>query len=138
MNQLQLIFDMIEKGVEIINNSEHFIKYLKLMSLFHEYSYCNSLLIYSQCPHASYIARYKAWKTLFNRFVIKGSKAIRIITRFKVKLKRDDDTKDPDNEDTYIIRYNTVNVFDINQTEGQELPSIVSEIQAIKKTHSFF
>lgn len=135
-NQLQLAFDMIEEGVERIKNSDQYKQYMKVMSLFHEYSYGNSLLIYSQCPHASYVAGFKAWKTLFNRLVVKGSKAIKIIAPFRIKLERDD-TEDLDDEDRYIIRYKTVNVFDISQTEGQELPSIVSEIQGYHENTRF-
>lgn len=135
--QLSLAFNKVEQGVEQVRHSESYKKYLKVMSQFHDYSICNSLLIYSQCPHASYIAGNKAWKTLFHRHVIKGSRAIKIIAPFKVKLKRDDDTENPDDEDTYIIRYKTVNVFDISQTKGQELPSIVSEIQGYHEKTRF-
>lgn len=131
--QLSLAFNKIEQGVEQVKQSECYKKYLKVMSRFRDYSACNTLLIYSQCPHASYIAGYKAWKNLFHRHVIKGSKAIKIIAPFKVKLKRDDDTENPNDEDRYIIRYKMVNVFDISQTEGQELPSIVSEIQGYQE-----
>lgn len=135
--QLSLAFNKIEQGVEQVKQSVYYKKYLKIMSQFHDYSIYNSLLIYSQCPHASYIAGYKAWKTLFHRHVIKGSKAIKIIAPFKIKLEKDVDTKDPDDEDRYIIRYKTVNVFDISQTEGQELPSIVSEIQGYHENARF-
>lgn len=127
--QLSLAFNKIEQGIEQVRQSESYKKYLKIMSQFHDYSVCNTLLIYSQCPYASYIAGYKAWKALFNRFVIKGSKAIKIIAPYRIKLENDVDTEDPNDEDQYIIRYKTVNVFDISQTEGQELPTIVSEIQ---------
>ncbi len=128
-NQLQLAFNMIEVGVERVKNSDQFKRYLKVMSMFHEYSYCNSLLIYSQCPHASYVAGFKAWKTLFHRYVIKGSKAIRIIAPFRVKVNRSDNSDDQDEKEEYILRYKSVPVFDISQTEGEPLPSLVSEIQ---------
>lgn len=134
--QLSLAFNKIEQGVEQVRQSESYKKYLKVMSQFHDYSVCNTLLIYSQCSHASYVAGYKAWKTLFHRHVIKGSRAIKIIAPFRIKLERDD-TEDSDDEDRYIIRYKTVNVFDISQTEGQELPSIVSEIQVYHENTRF-
>ena len=136
-NQLQLAFNLIEEGVESVKNSDQFKRYLKVMSMFHDYSYCNSILIYAQCPHASYIAGYKAWKILFHRHVIKGSKAIKIIAPLRIKLEKDVDMEDPNDEDRYIIRYKKVNVFDISQTEGQELPSIVSEIQGYHENARF-
>lgn len=128
-NQLQLAFNMIEEGVERVKNSDQFKQYLKVMSMFHDYSYCNSILIYSQCPHASYIAGYKAWKTLHNRFVKKGSRAIRIIAPLKVKVNKSDVGDNQDEKEEYILRYKSVPVFDVSQTEGEPLPSIVSEIQ---------
>lgn len=131
--QLLLAFNRIEQGVEQVKHSEYYKKYLKVVSQFHDYSACNTLLIYSQCPYASYVAGYKAWKNLFHRHIIKGSRAIKIIAPIKIKLEKDVDTEDPDDEDQYIIRYKTVNVFDISQTEGQELPSIVSEIQGYQE-----
>ena len=133
---LSLVFNKIEQGVEQVRQSESYKKYLKVMSQFHDYSVCNTLLIYSQFPYASYVAGYKAWKTLFHRHVIKGSRAIKILAPFRIKLERDD-TEDSDDEDRYIIRYKTVNVFDISQTEGQELPSIVSEIQVYHENTRF-
>lgn len=135
--QLSLAFNKIEQGIAQVRHSESYKKYLKLMSQFYDYSVCNSLLIYSQCPHASYIAGYKAWKTLFHRHIIKGSRAIKMIAPIKIKLEKDVDTEYSDDEDQYIIRYKTVNVFDISQTEGQELPSIVSEIQGYHENARF-
>lgn len=128
-NQLQLAFNMIEEGVERVKSSDQYKQYLKVMSQFHQYSYCNSLLIYSQCPHASYVAGFKAWKILFNRHVIKGSRAIRIIAPFKVKVNKGDDSDDQDEKEEYIFRFKSVPVFDVSQTEGEPLPSLVSEIQ---------
>lgn len=128
-NQLQLAFNMIEEGVERVKSSDQYKQYLKVMSQFHQYSYCNSLLIYSQCPHASYVAGFKAWKILFNRHVIKGSRAIRIIAPFKVKVNKGDDGDDQDEKEEYIFRFKSVPVFDVSQTEGEPLPSLVSEIQ---------
>lgn len=128
-NQLQLAFNMIEVGVERVKNSDQFKRYLKVMSMFHDYSYCNSLLIYSQCPNASYIAGFKAWKTQFRRYVKKREIGIRIIAPFKVKVNKGHDSDDTEENEEYILRYKSVPVFDVSQTEGEPLPSFVYEIQ---------
>lgn len=130
--QLQLAFHMIEDGVNQIRNSDAYQRYLKVMSKFHDYSVCNSLLIYAQCPHATYIAGYRAWQNLFKRYVIRGSKAIKIIAPFKVKKKKDENTDDA--EDDYFIKYKAVNVFDISQTIGKPLPELVSELKGDDKS----
>lgn len=130
--QLQLAFQMIEDGVNQVRNSDAYQRYLKVMSKFHDYSVCNSLLIYAQCPHATYIAGYRAWQNLFKRYVIRGSKAIKIIAPFKIKKKKDEDTDDA--EDTYFIKYKAVNVFDISQTIGEPLPELVTELKGDDKS----
>lgn len=132
--QLQLAFHMIEDRVNRVRNSNAYQRYLKVMSKFHDYSVCNSLLIYSQCPHATYIAGYRAWQNLFKRYVIRGSKAIKIIAPFKIKKKKDEDTDDP--EDTYFIKYKAVNVFDISQTIGEPLPELITELKGDDKSAS--
>lgn len=132
--QLQLAFHMIEDGVKQVRNSDAYQRYLKVMSKFHDYSVCNSLLIYAQCPHATYIAGYRAWQNLFKRYVIRGSKAIKIIAPFKIKKKKDENTDDP--EDAYFIKYKAVNVFDISQTIGEPLPELVTELKGDDKSAS--
>lgn len=129
--QLQLAFHMIEDGVNQVRNSDAYQRYLKVMSKFHDYSVCNSLLIYAQCPHATYIAGYRAWQNLFKRYVIRGSKAIKIIAPFKIKKKKDEDI---DAEDTYFIKYKAVNVFDISQTIGEPLPELITELKGDDKS----
>ncbi len=135
-DQLQLAFQMIEDGVKQVRNSDAYQRYLKVMSKFHDYSVCNSLLIYAQCPHASYIAGYRAWQNLFKRYVIRGSKAIKIIAPFEIKRKKDEDTDKTDVEDDYIIKYRAVNVFDISQTIGEPLPELVTELKGDDKSAS--
>lgn len=129
--QLQLAFHMIEDEVNQVRNSDAYQRYLKVMSKFHDYSVCNSLLIYAQCPHATYIAGYRAWQNLFKRYVIRGSKAIKIIAPFKIKKKKDEDI---DAEDTYFIKYKAVNVFDISQTIGEPLPELITELKGDDKS----
>ena len=124
--QLQLAFHMIEDGVNQVRNSDAYQRYLKVMSKFHDYSVCNSLLIY--------IAGYRAWQNLFKRYVIRGSKAIKIIAPFKVKKKKDENTDDP--EDSYFIKYKAVNVFDISQTIGEPLPELITELKGDDKSAS--
>lgn len=89
-NQLKLTFDKIEEGVEMIKKSENYKKYLKVLRLFHNYSYANSLLIYSQCTHA----------------------AIEIIAPLKVKVNQAD-RNNLDEKEVYILKYRSVSVFDV-------------------------
>lgn len=101
--------------------SESLKNYLKFMGSFHEYSFGNIILIYSQFPAASYVAGFRRWKTL-GRFVKKGEKSIRILAPL-VKKKQDADLTE-DETKSAIFGFRSVGVFDVSQTEGKELPSI--------------
>ena len=82
----------------------------------HEYSIGNVILAFFQYPELSMLAGFKKWQKL-GRTVRKGEKAIRILAPLTRKVK-DKDT----NEDIYLVKgFRYVNVFDVNQTEGDNL-----------------
>jgi len=82
----------------------------------HEYSIGNVILAWAQYPQVSMLSGFKNWQKL-GRTVCKGEKAIRILAPLKRKVK----DKDTD-EDMYIVKgFKYVNVFDVNQTEGENL-----------------
>ena len=68
------------------------------------------------CPHASHVAGYRKW-TEFNRFVRKGEQGIPILAPCKYK-------RDPDDEDsgTVVRGFRIVYVFDVTQTDGEDIP----------------
>ncbi len=105
-----------------VKASEFFKEYLDTMSRFWNYSYHNQLLIYFQNKNATRVAGFVTWKQL-GRSVKPGSKAIKILAPFIYKIKQPDELTEEEKE-AEIIRYYPVNVFDISQTEGKELPDI--------------
>lgn len=143
-NQVQEILERLEKGVKEVFESQKYKDYLTAMSKFHSYSFNNIMLIFQQKPDAGLIAGYNAWKTEHGRQVVKGAKAIKILAPapYKVKVSRDKmnpDTKEPildengdpvrENAEVRKLYFKVVNVFDVSDTEGRELPSIgVSEL----------
>lgn len=142
-NQLNKAFEMIEEGVKNVYSSENYRRYLEFLSKFHDYSFNNTMLILSQKPEASHIAGFRAWKNLFNRQVKKGEKAINILAPYQTKIvkevtKTDDDGKpvyddkgEPvkEQKEVQITRFRMVNVFDISQTIGEEVPTFVRDLQ---------
>ena len=111
------VYDSIEQGLNVILESEQYRSYLKIMARFHSYSLNNIILIYQQCPQATYVAGYSAWITKFSRHVRKGEKGIRILAPYKGS------TMDPKTgKEKEEIRFRIVTVFDISQTEGDPLP----------------
>ncbi len=113
-NAIQALITLVDKG-----HSDSFREYLKAISRFHKYSLTNIMLIQMQCPHATRIAGFHTWKTI-GRFVNKGEKAIRIIA--PIVKKKSDLIERAMTEDSDICGFRIVNVFDISQTSGDELP----------------
>ncbi|MGB9937408.1 MAG: ArdC-like ssDNA-binding domain-containing protein [Methanobacterium sp.] len=89
---------------------------------FHNYSFNNLILAWIQKPDFSLLAGFWAWKK-HNRQVKKGESAIRILAPLHKKI------IDEDGEETYILSgFKPVPVFDLSQTEGEELDVGCSEL----------
>lgn len=117
-------------GVNFCFTEGNFKKYLDTLGKFHDYSIRNCMLIVSQCPEASFVAGYTDWKKKFNRHVKAGEKAIGIIAPAPCKYTVKDVDRDGNEVEKQIEfnRYKVVPVFDISQTEGEELPTICKEL----------
>lgn len=122
----EMIDSSIDALIESLQNgqSQLFIEYLETMSRFHNYSLGNILLITMQRPSATHVAGFHAWRKL-NRFVKKREKGIAIIAPLLCKEQTvDDDATDSEYAD--VTGFKVVYVFDISQTDGQELPQVPS------------
>ena len=141
-DRIKALVDKLTEGTAAVFSSEKYKQYLSAMAQFHGYSYNNILLILWQCPEASYVAGYKTWET-FERYVKKGEKGITILAPCPKKYMKkvqilDSKTGQPlidnngkpvteEKEFTYTS-FRSATVFDISQTEGKELPSLVEEL----------
>lgn len=122
------IEEKLEKGLEACFDSSSFKNYLNCISKFHRYSVNNLLLIAMQCPDATLVAPFNTWKKDFKRNVKKGEKGIQIIVPYKGKKIVETDEKDEngnniEKERTYMS-FGRGYVFDVSQTEGDDLPTI--------------
>lgn len=82
----------------------------------HEYSFNNLILAWLQFPRVSMLAGFKKWQSL-GRMVNKGEKAIKVLAPLTRKVR--DEEKE---EDAVVITgWRYVNVFDVSQTDGDEL-----------------
>lgn len=126
MKDIKEITEKLEKGVKEIFTSADYMAYLDFMAKFHHYSFNNSLLIYLQRPDASHVAGYQAWKIKFHRQVKKGEKGITILAPIPRKFKKVEVNAETGEEEEVVIDYTAfraVTVFDIAQTEGDDVPS---------------
>ena len=100
--------------------SESMIRYLDTMAKFHRYSYNNCLMIAFQKPDATMVAGFRRWQQL-GRQVRKGQKGIAILAPLIGKKKNDDDE-----DEKSLYGFRVVHVFDVSQTEGDELPELAT------------
>lgn len=134
--EVKAITEKLEKGIQNLFESGNFKNYLKTLSKFHHYSLGNTILIAMQKPNATLVAGYTSWQKNFQRHVKKGEKGISILAptpyKKKVEIEKVDPTtgdKAKEIQEIVVPAFKVVNVFDVSQTEGKELPSIgVSEL----------
>lgn len=122
--KMDRITQMLKEGVENVFSSENYKNWLRVCSKFHHYSLNNQILILMQTGGtATQVAGYRKWQTL-GRQVKKGSHGIWIIAGMPIKQESDT----PDEGSKTIMRYKAVTVFDIADTYGEDLPSLVQEL----------
>ena len=129
-NKVDDIMEKLEQGITELFDSEQYRAYLNVMTKFHTYSFNNCMLILLQKPEATCVAGYKSWEKNFNRNVRRGEKAIKILAPIKhtrTMTVEDEDGNEVEKQSTFYT-YKPVSVFDISQTEGEELPDIVKEL----------
>lgn len=121
-DRLKAAHDKLQSAVAEIGSGDDWKRMLKVVSTFHKYSFNNHLMIFVQRPDATIVAGFNKWKSL-GRSVKKGEKGIAIFAPCKYKTPIED--SDSDDVSLYkIYGYRVVHVFDISQTEGEELPDL--------------
>jgi hypothetical protein len=116
---IEQLSQALERG-----QSETLKNYLAAIGRFHRYSLRNVTLIASQKPTATHIAGFHAWRTL-GRFVKKGEQGILILAPI-VRAKNSNAEQAVTDESSTPVGFRAAYVFDISQTDGQELPELGS------------
>jgi len=120
------LLEALSDGVAALTTSDRWTRYLEVQSRFPRYSPNNVLLILAQKPDATRVAGYRAWQALGHQVLAKES-ALRVFAPMKYQ-KRDA----TEGEMTQEIRgFKLVPVFDVSQTEGPDLPDIVSKLDGL-------
>lgn len=122
-NEIRRVFD-----------SENYKECLQVMGKFHDYSIRNIMLIKAECPGATYVAGYQAWKREFGRHVKKGEKGIPIIAWAPTsRYTEETATNENGKEETKLVKtivpnYRVVYVYDVSQTDGEPLPKLTERL----------
>lgn len=130
MKDIKEITEKLEKGVKEIYESENYKAYLDFMGKFWDYSFNNCVLIMMQKPEATLVAGYRAWQNKFKRFVKKGEKGITILAPCPHKVTKEvkDENGNIEVKEINFTTFRACTVFDISQTDGEDVPSIVTEL----------
>ncbi len=114
---LDALVQAVERG-----ESKQLKAYLGMLGRFHRYSVGNVLLIAMQRPGATRVAGFRAWQKL-GRQVKEGEKGIRIFAPIVWRKKKDDEQEGRKADETgELVRFRSVCVFDVAQTDGKPLP----------------
>jgi hypothetical protein len=129
-NPTQLIIkqavDFLIRQVEA-GKSETLAAYLTAMARFHNYSFGNIVAIARQRPTASRVAGFGTWKEM-GRFVKRGERGIQILApmigyrRKNTEAGQNTDSDSSAKPQPTLIGFRAVYVFDLAQTEGEDLP----------------
>ena len=114
----------LERGFQQVQDSDEYRSYLDTVSRFHQYSISNTMLIWMQRPEATHVAGFRTWLSL-GRHVLKGERGIRIFAPMpyrKTLTVTDEKTGESDEQEIAQLRFRAVSVFDISQTDGDDLP----------------
>lgn len=140
--QLQKINESARLGILNAFQSESFREYLDFAATFYKYSARNIALIKSQFPNARLVASYKDWSAK-GRYVKKGEKGIQILIptpttvlyyesegktiKKKISQANENEKRMVESGEAEITRYKNFSVghvFDVSQTEGDEIPEL--------------
>lgn len=121
------ILDRLTEGIAKLTTSRAWREWLDVQRRFHRYSFGNTILIHLQRPNASYVAGFNTWLRL-GRHVRRGEKGIVIIAPIVRRVRIEQQ-----NGDEQVIvgtphNFKTAYVFDLSQTEGEDLPEISSHL----------
>ncbi len=118
------VLDRLKDGIQELTSGQRWADWLAFCGRFHRYSFHNQVLILAQRPDASWVAGYRAWQ-LLGRQVRRGERGIAIFAPRSLDSSKHDPT---DEDECRVVRFRVVRVFDVAQTDGQELPRPLREL----------
>ena len=141
-NHAELV-ERLSDGIAALTTSDAWERYLDCQSRFHRYSFGNTVLILLQRPTATQVAGVNAWRKL-GRTVRKGEKALWILAPMVYKRTEDSQGQREDGQGEknatavkVVAGFKYVPVFDLFQTDGEDLPTVCNKLGGDDPTGSF-
>jgi predicted small secreted protein len=119
--EVSQLIAQLSSGVERLGSEGRWEQFLAAQARFHRYSYANTLLILDQFPEATTVAGFNTWRGA-GRSVRRGERAIWIVAPLARR-------SDQGTSATEIIGFRRVGVFDVSQTEGEDLVSLCKPLE---------
>ena len=131
----------LSSGVKALLKENRWKEYLNFSLKFHQYSFANTMLIMLQRPDATHVASFNNWNSM-GRYVKKDEHGIEIFVPMFAKYRHKGEKQvakdailDPDatiaesvkddsqeNQGKTLVGFNIGYVFDVSQTDGDNLP----------------
>jgi antirestriction protein ArdC len=123
----------LDEGIAALTSSERWTAWLRVQARFHRYSFGNVLLIELARPGATRVAGFRAWQRL-GRTVRRGERGIPILAPVVRRGRLADAGEAPGDDHApsevrRVAAWVVAHVFDISQTDGQDLPEICSRLR---------
>ena len=119
---MERLHGQLRESLHTLITSEDWQQALAVAAQFHDYSFANTQLIWSQAVsrgfHPSRVAGYRTWQKL-GRQVRRGERGLAILAPVIRKI----DVTDSE-EERRVVGFRVVHVFDLSQTEGEPLPEV--------------
>jgi hypothetical protein len=97
------------------------VRWIKTRKSINRFSPLNRLLIAIQCPHATDVRVYNAWKKA-DRQVRKGEKAILVLAPIIANVEVENADTGEIEKVSKCVGFKNLNEFDVSQTDGEPLP----------------
>ncbi len=141
INKTKELFNKIVDSVTNIISSGEYEQFLKFSKNFHNYSFNNIVLIFSQMKEATQVAGFKKWQSM-GRKLKKGVHGIQIIYPIKRKYTKiiegqDSLLEENKKEEIEYLTYRYTYVYDISQTVGKSLPLEEKSLNSNNKKQFF-
>jgi len=119
---VERLHGQLRESLHALVTSEDWQQALAVAARFHDYSFANTQLVWSQAVsrgfHPSRVAGYRTWQKL-GRQVRGGEQGLAILAPVIRKIEVTDSE-----EERRVVGFRVVHVFDLSQTDGDPLPEV--------------
>lgn len=123
---MERLHDQLQESLRALVTSEDWQQALTVAARFHNYSFSNTQLIWSQAISRGFrpsrVAGYRTWQEV-GRQVRRGERGLAILAPLTRKIEAEDGE-----DERRVVGFRPVHVFDISQTDGEPIPEVRTDL----------